>query len=776
MASLKYVKQEFFNPDYMRILQNHDGLSYETKQQIKKYFKKRQAGNRVDVVYDYAKEYSAFSVGRVYAVNALSLQSFERDIRNALAQGIYWDIDMVNAHPTILLQACKKNGWACTGLEYYVNNRDQVLIEIMEHYGCSSKDAKNLMIRMMFLGFPEAWVGDSVCENSTNHMPFVVGFRQELDTIANNVFNFENDIKDIVAKKRKKNITQKLSCVLSLFLQGEEHKILMAIDKSLQSQGRSMDTYIYDGGLVRKFKDENEFPDNILRQCEIDVKKHTGYDVRLCVKPLETSFKLSNNNEYVLIDSNVIIDDIFAAKYFANLMGENIVFTDDYLFVFDDELGLWTKDNVSIRKYIVKYENDLKFRQYDNNTGKEKIYNYSGIEKNVVNMLKNVPVFCVNKDFFKKYADSSRGKLLFSNGIYDFDNDTFTEGFDPNIVFVDRIDRPFPTTRKEHYVKLVKKILFEDTFMSDEMEASDFLRIGFARGLYGDYRAKKFYFCVGTSNAGKGVLTDALKAAFGGFVGTFNAKALAYNDKNGSDAAKQLSWVFGIKDKRIAISNEVSMSSAFDGNMIKSLASGGDEFDARRCHIDEVKVINRSTMFCLINDIPPINPYDKGVDNRVNCVEYKCVFNEDGEINHDFERLADKEIKDKFNKDIDYQDALVHLMIDSYKEFKEHGHNKPEIVKDASKEWAGDTGSVEGLLKMKYDITRNEDDYVSAKEIIDYLTKEKKLKMSPTKIGRELALLKLINDDKKINGKTTRIWRGVKDLPIEYSITDDFDE
>jgi hypothetical protein len=49
-------------------------------------------------VYDYAKEYSASQIGRVYALHSLGMQSFERDVRNALAQGMYWDIDMVNAH------------------------------------------------------------------------------------------------------------------------------------------------------------------------------------------------------------------------------------------------------------------------------------------------------------------------------------------------------------------------------------------------------------------------------------------------------------------------------------------------------------------------------------------------------------------------------------------------------------------------------------------------------------------------------------------------------
>jgi hypothetical protein len=166
MNSLKYVKQELFNPDYMRLLLNHDGLPHTTKQQLQKYFKKRQAGNRVDVVYDYAKEYASYNIGRVYVSHALGLQAFERDVRNALAQGIYWDIDMVNAHPTILSQACKRNGWACVRLDYYVNHRGDVLNDIKRHYGCTDKDAKNLMMRMMFLGHPEAWVGDSVCDNS----------------------------------------------------------------------------------------------------------------------------------------------------------------------------------------------------------------------------------------------------------------------------------------------------------------------------------------------------------------------------------------------------------------------------------------------------------------------------------------------------------------------------------------------------------------------------------------------------------------------------------
>jgi phage/plasmid-associated DNA primase len=377
-------------------------------------------------------------------------------------------------------------------------------------------------------------------------------------------------------------------------------------------------------------------------------------------------------------------------------------------------------------------------------------------------------------DFFGKNADTSRGKLLFSDGIYDFDTNTFTEGFNPSIVFKHRIDRPYPKVRNDEMIATVLKVLFKDTFLVDEMEASHYLRKAIARALYGDYQNKAFYFCVGKSNAGKGVLTDALKSAFGGFVGTFNAGALAYNERNGADVAKQLSWVFGIRDKRMVISNEVSMNKPFDGNMLKMLASGGDEFDARRNHKDEVKLINRSTMFCLVNDIPTINPFDDGVGNRVRCIDYKCVFKTEN-ITQEFERQADITIKDKFKNQAEYQDALVHIVIDSFQEFLANGHQVPEFVQQATKEWTGDAGSVEGLMHKRYEVTRDMTDYVQSRDILNFLLKEEKLTMSEKKIGMELASLKLVRGDKKIKGKTCKVWYGIRELDIGYAIDDEYD-
>jgi arginine repressor len=53
------------------------------------------------------------------------------------------------------------------------------------------------------------------------------------------------------------------------------------------------------------------------------------------------------------------------------------------------------------------------------------------------------------------------------------------------------------------------------------------------------------------------------------------------------------------------------------------------------------------------------------------------------------------------------------------------------------------------------------DNYVASKDIIAFI-KERGLNMSDTKIGRELGKLGLVKEDKKVDGKTIKIWRGVK--------------
>ena len=56
------------------------------------------------------------------------------------------DIDIVNAHPSILYQLCIDNNINCKYLEKYILERDAYLQRLMTLYNITRDQAKDLMI------------------------------------------------------------------------------------------------------------------------------------------------------------------------------------------------------------------------------------------------------------------------------------------------------------------------------------------------------------------------------------------------------------------------------------------------------------------------------------------------------------------------------------------------------------------------------------------------------------------------------------------------------
>ena len=89
--------------------------------------------------------------GRLYPKRgAMSLQSLKKDVRKALTYDTYTDIDMVNAHPTILSPLFAKLKIPCPLMDTYVFEREKILTET----GLSRNDAKQAFISLMYGGKP----------------------------------------------------------------------------------------------------------------------------------------------------------------------------------------------------------------------------------------------------------------------------------------------------------------------------------------------------------------------------------------------------------------------------------------------------------------------------------------------------------------------------------------------------------------------------------------------------------------------------------------------
>jgi len=751
-SDLKIVKTELYDPDVMEaLLRSKDTFSKKDLLNLSRYKRGRLHGNAVEVVYHYGKEWEKFQFGRLYPHGGQGLQAFPFDMRNPLLEKHYWDCDIENAHYIFLSKLAKSWGLPTKAIDFYIANRNACLTGLSTNRGI----AKTAYLKVAYGGniklYDENYNDDGLSpEGDATNLKEV---EAEMTPIVERCWLLHPQYHQAVKKKANPKFS-----LFSAVLQNEEKNCLLTMDEYCKSVGRQMDVLIHDGGEVRKLPDEAKFPEEYLRGMEKAIKDKLGYEVNIVVKPFQHNFKMPES-------TGELIDDEYASRIFVGLMGDHIARDGDDIFFFNEESGMWDNSETSFRTAVVKHKSKLVFTEGD------KTHNYGGCETKVMAMRKWIVSGLPDTHFLAEKSDSSRHKLLFKDGIFDF-NTGFTPGFNPAIVFNKRIDRVFPTERNETLIASVEKILFEDAFADgDGRDAGQYMKKSLAIGLAGDYRRKKFYMGLGEANCGKGVVVSAFRSTFCGYCDEWDANNLKYNSRNGQDEAKKLAWVKTLAGVRIAFSSEFRMDKIpMDGNLLKILSSGGDEMKVRTNNVDQTPHINRTTMWLLANDLGEITPKDSGTQERIRVIRYRLRFvGKDDDLAPD-ERTGDPLIKDKFNT-VAYKDALFWVMADTFRRMtpSERGWGgkipEPKCVLEETKEWAGSAdNNFRELIEARFEITGVQTDVVESSAVVEYIVDECKQRLSAQKIGRELSKLIPLPDgvDKDIvkNGKKHRV--GIK--------------
>lgn len=159
-----------------------------------------------------------------------SIQCVPKEIRGFLAKHTT-DIDMKNAHPTILLYICKKYNISAPQLEYYVNHRDEIFL----------KSADKELIKQLYLK----------ATNKDELVKEVLEYSKEILKIQK-VLLLENDFKDILltveGKKWNKNgsFLNKILCIY------EDMIVRTAIDslKNYKEQVGELFSIMFDGFMI----------------------------------------------------------------------------------------------------------------------------------------------------------------------------------------------------------------------------------------------------------------------------------------------------------------------------------------------------------------------------------------------------------------------------------------------------------------------------------------------------------------------------------------------
>ena len=736
---------EIVNIEVLRKLIGCAELDDNIKEQLKKYFGRVKDG-KIEVKYSHSKNIA--EKGRLYTINGLGLQSFKRCIRHALAGTLYHDVDMVNAHPTLISQYCEKHNIPCEYLKDYVLSREDWLNHIQEWHEITRSEAKKLMLRLCYLGKYIIETEGNESYEPTYKCDQILGFKDEATKIAEAISKIEAQNYALLMKDKTKE--NKLGSLVSIVAQILENDCLALMHEFFKKKGYKVGVLCFDGLMIEKKDDP--LPQNLLRECEEYVINASTYQIRLEEKSMdeELPFELPEFSEYVQ-------SDVDCQEKLFQLEGNNkFKYCKGTLYIFDELTGMYTTQIETLFYYLRKNHQFLKIITYQNpKTGETKTDNYGTTTALMKRLIDQVKVGAMDSTWLDKTQHTSIGYLLFKNGIYNMKSGIFTPGFNPNIVFHCNIPHDFP-----QYDPIKIKYALDISFNSI-FENPIPMICALACALAGETKLKSFYFCPGRSNAGKSSLCEMLRQCFGGYIGDFSAEALAESTSNDSrDEPAKLRWLYLIRYCRILVSSEIKMTRKLDGVCIKKCSSGVDTLKGRRNHQDEESFKPHGTCFCMINDIPKIGSFDHAVENRLKFIKFPYVFIDKARLAEDpTYRPTDSTLNEKISSQ-DFIDGFIHILLDGYQEYLQNG--LPEFDKVEKDSWIHDNKqNVEIIeaLEQSFTITKDPKDIVLLADIKKFRENNKEV-CSTISVNRFNEILRDLGLKEGRNTKA-RFWSGI---------------
>lgn len=154
---------EYFNTDAMKwlldnlmLLKDEWKIKNQSINQLLKYNAIAQCG-WARIYYQKSKKYENNGTcishyGRRFAYCMVSLQNLAKPLRATLCNNVWFEADIKNCHPTMVVDILEQNNCDATYTREYRDNREFHLQQLMEVNGITRKQAKDTFISVMYAG------------------------------------------------------------------------------------------------------------------------------------------------------------------------------------------------------------------------------------------------------------------------------------------------------------------------------------------------------------------------------------------------------------------------------------------------------------------------------------------------------------------------------------------------------------------------------------------------------------------------------------------------
>mgnify|MGYP003656956087 CR=1 FL=1 len=559
------------------------------------------------VTYKFAKNCNE---GRLYA-STESLQQIKKEFRGVLCDGLYYDFDMVNAHPVILNNICKTNDIKFKSetkdtaikikyLNEYCEDRNNKIMELCEDDNITKEEAKLLFIKSINTEYKVTKYNQKKIKNK-----FFIEFDNEIKAIMKQLIKKCPEEYNIIKQKEKDNINGKF---ISYICRKHESIILNKVNEIFNA-----DILMYDGFMIKCDKISN-IEETLQKLNEITKEQgiewsNKHHDTSLYDEIME----LKQITGLEIIEKK--LEDV-ARKLFKIVYDKRLAWNSGNLW-YKSPSG-WINNSKRIERYIFSELTKHHLYSYHlDKDGKEIITRFCEVKH-----YKDLITFIINwaKENDKLLDEIQRfcfGKLFFKNGYYDIQKKTFVKSNDFNTI--KRIEKEWCSeSQVNEEIKLVYDKILNPIFTCEKetdttrIQLRDNFLYNMSRVLFGYYQDKNWYSMDGLRDGGKGMITELLEKTFEKYICATHGENFLYKQSQSADEAKAKSFLIDFIGSRLVICNEIKVdkNSYFDGNKIKSFCSGGDTQSARKNFQDEQFFkLECGLMFCC-NDLPEIKPAD----------------------------------------------------------------------------------------------------------------------------------------------------------------------
>lgn len=581
--------------------------------------------------------------GRMNAVESKTQFLMSRPIRATLCRDIYHDLDMVNAHPVILLQYINKYPETLTKnltLKNYVEKRSQFFETVKTESNLTPEQTKTQVLRIINNGGSDEEFNH--CESSLLRA-FYFDMKKTTDefqklakTQTFKELGFERSV-----RKEKNN---REGTILNRFLMYAENLILQALHSEIIKRGVTPGPLSYDGLMILKpfdkdhgvFLEEFQISEKDIKDIEAVILEKTGYPVTLKYKEMpkaltlpKTSEKITllppTDQEYVKtykdIMANVELEDkiilegktaVFYHKAAARWMLTTSKLTVGMMI--SDKLQEYYQVSLDDTEAIGVYIKDLQ--------GKRKMETLGSL------FFEDPNTQVINEEdrIIKKLNMVSPEEIPISKNRVIHLRTCKIRPRTAEDYFTYEVPREFVNLEDEERDRIRKNFYGyfrnPETNELDEETAQSFLNaIGYS--MSGE-SLKKFFTLVGESNTGKSTFFNLLDSTIAttSFITSVNP-ILVCDDINSGGIKAHHEAIS--KGQRVAYCSEFSENMKMNKETIKRL-TGNDSIQYRAMYVGDIEYRSVAKIWLFTNELPRFDAYDNAFIERLHVFEFTEKF------------------------------------------------------------------------------------------------------------------------------------------------------